>query len=152
MKNKLYKTLGLAFLFLSGGWLIRKLVSAENLNFNIVGAKLTGNIFNLQLNLQTEIINNSDEVLKFNWVKGKVFLDTQEIGVVLWSDGRTIPAASNGYTTNVIVTMPVYLTPLSTMANLLDKLSQLNAVIRFKGQANFNGVTVPVNETFYLLP
>jgi hypothetical protein len=142
---KALKFIGLFLLFFSSIKILSRLKAANLLNFEIKGAKLKGNLLNLNIDLSTEVENNTNTDVTMNWLKGKVYLDDTEIGEVLFYDSIIL---APGIT---IIEIPIYLQPLHTITQIINNLKNINAVLRFKGKVDFNRIAIPIDENFPLL-
>ena len=142
---KALKFIGLFLLFFSSIKILSRLKAANLLNFEIKGAKLKGNLLNLNIDLSTEVANNTNTDVTMNWLKGKVYLDDTEIGEVLFYDSIILAPGST------IIEIPIYLQPLHTITQIINNLKNINAVLRFKGKVDFNRIAIPIDENFPLL-
>lgn len=139
------KTLAILVLFLTGFRIFSKLHSASLLDWTIKGIKIKGNLLNLQLNLNTEIINNTPSNIEFNYFKGDIYLNDNIIGQINFIDTVEIHPGL----TQVII--PIFLKPLHTIIEQIPQLTSNESSFYLDGIISFEGIETDIQENFKLI-
>ena len=142
---KLLKPIALIILLFAGFRIFSKLKSASMLDWKVKGLKVKGNLLNLQLDLTTDIINNTTETIDLNYFIGDIYLGDDIIGKINLPGNIEIQPGL----TQVIV--PVYLKPLNTLTQVMPKISNLNTIFYIIAEISFEGIKSDVRETFKLI-